>query len=162
MAIGKVLGKEVSEKLVKAGPIGRLFAKKLGGKTGKELSEKAAKEAAERSTKRQAAKKLAQQSLKEGNTTALRAYSKIILNSKAIYYPLSIVAGIGGVFFIIGEYAVPKISNWVERQLENLNLSPTEAKAISGYVLLLGGIGIVGLTYCIIEIKDGEAKADEA
>lgn len=30
-------------------------------------------------------------------------------------------------------------------------------------VLILGvAIGIVGLTYCIIEIKDGEAKADEA
>lgn len=30
-------------------------------------------------------------------------------------------------------------------------------------VLILGvAIGIVGLTYCIIEIKDGKAEADEA
>ena len=35
---------------------------------------------------------------------------------------------------------------------------------IGNWIVLVFGtiIGIVGLTYCIIEIKDGEAKADEA
>jgi len=35
---------------------------------------------------------------------------------------------------------------------------------IGNWIVLIFGtvIGIVGLTYCIIEIKDGEAKADEA
>ena len=35
---------------------------------------------------------------------------------------------------------------------------------IGNWIVLIFGtiIGVVGLTYCIIEIKDGEAKADEA
>lgn len=58
-----------------------------------------------------------------------------------------------------GEEMVPK-----EEEPPAKTGDPRIGVKIGNWIVLILGvaIGIVGLTYCIIEIKDGEAKADEA
>ena len=144
MPVGSKLSREAIEALAKGGPTGRWMAKRFGGEFGEEMDEKGLKEATEKAAKREAAKELAKEGLEEGSESALKSYFKIAVNSKVVYLPVSIVVGFGGIAFIIGEYVAPKFSKWLEDKLEGLDLHPDEAKAVSGYLLILLGIGVFG------------------